>query len=109
MTARDPVEVVAKALLSAWLRPLHERAPVVVDALCDAGLLRDHERERAAREKGLREAALTVDCGCRQREKVLTIMRDAGERIARRECPHSDVCCALQAAAILALLKKEGT
>ena len=59
-------------------------------------------REAAARAEEREACAADVDCGCAARPDVLARLADAGERKARNLCPHGDVCCALQAAAIRA-------
>jgi len=59
-----------------------------------------------ARRDGMEEAAQEVDCGCDIREAVLARVESQGEKRASYLCPHGDVCCALQAAAIRAKVKE---
>ena len=59
----------------------------------------------AARREALEEAAKEVDCGCAIRAAVLERLEAQGQKQASYLCQHGDVCCALQAAEIRALLE----
>ena len=63
------------------------------------------ERAVAARREGIEAAATEVDCGCDIRDAVLERLEAQGQKRASYLCQHGDVCCALQAAEIRALLE----
>ena len=60
-----------------------------------------------ARREGIEAAAREVDCSCEVRDAVLARLEARDLTRASWLCQHGDVCCALQAAEILDLLKDE--
>lgn len=61
------------------------------------------EAFKAGAEAMREAAAQDTDCGCAVRGAVLARLAEAGHKRASYLCPHGDVCCALQAAAVRAL------
>lgn len=62
-------------------------------------------RIAAARAEERERIAAMVDCGCAVRDAVLARLAGQGEKRAAYLCTHGDACCALQAAAIRALVE----
>lgn len=83
-----------------------ERSGLIVIAPNDLAA-REREAEAAGFLRGMERAAQDTDCGCTARADVLARLATDGHKRASYLCPHGDVCCALQAAAIREAAKEK--
>lgn len=84
----------------ALLHALHPEFGSIYDA--DGEATAAH---KAGRREGIEAAAREVDCGCAARPDVLARLAESDHKRASYLCSYGDACCALQAAAIRALLE----